>query len=161
VHAIRAGDFTRAHAHLLQADQISAEIGEQSPGVPVNLGWVLRHEGDLQAARAKFVSVLQMSRRIGDKAGLAYASLGVACIASDLGDWRRAGELHGAAQAFIDRIEGPWQEPEDSYRRQSIMVVRQNLGVAQFDQAYARGRTLTFDNAMDLVLGRVGQHAVA
>jgi hypothetical protein len=31
-------------------------------------------------------------------------------------------------------------------------VVREHLGVARFDDAYARGTALSFDDAMDLAL---------
>jgi predicted ATPase/class 3 adenylate cyclase len=153
VHAIRAGDFAAAREHLLQAEQASAEIGETSLSVPVNMGWVLRHEHDLEAARATFEGGVRASRRIGDKAGLAYCSLGLACVAGDLGDWHRAAELHGAAQAFFGRLGGPWQDPEGRYRQESIDLARTRLGAERFDAAYAEGTMLSFDDAIALALG--------
>jgi predicted ATPase/class 3 adenylate cyclase len=159
VHALRAGDAAAARAHLAQARQAGAEIGELSNVVAVNMGWVQRHEHDPEGARATFQDGLRLSRRTGDNYGLAYCSLGLACVAGDLGDWRRAAGLHGAAQAFFDQLGGPWQDPEDRYREDSIAAARRRLGDAQFDQAYARGLALGFDDAIALALGGARQAA--
>src|SRR6202451_2346984 len=66
----------------------------------------------------------------GKRAALAYASLGLACAAADLGDWRRAAELHGVAQSFLDRMTEPWQDLENGYRRDSVAKARTALGGA-------------------------------
>ena len=159
VHALRAGDVAAARAHLVQAGQAGAEVGEQSQVVQVNMGWVLRQEHDPEAARATFQAGVRLSRRIGDTYGLAYCCLGLACVASDLGNWRQSAGLHGTAQAFFDQLGGPWQDPEDRYREDSIAAVRRRLGDAPFDQAYASGRALSFDDAIALALSGPGQVA--
>jgi predicted ATPase/class 3 adenylate cyclase len=152
VHAIRCGDFAAARAHLQRAEEASAEIGEENHVVPVNMGWVLRHEQDLAGARDMFERGLRWSRRVGDTLGLAYCGLGLACIAGDLGDWYRAAELHGVAQAGLDRVGSPWQQPEGQYRQESMATVRTHLGALRFDEAYGRGTALSFDEAIDLAL---------
>jgi predicted ATPase/class 3 adenylate cyclase len=159
VHALRAGDVAAARAHLVQAEQAGAEIGELSHVVPVNMGWVLRQEHDPEAAQTTFQDGLRLSRRTGDRYGLAYCTLGLACVAGDLGDWHRAAGLHGAAQAFFDQLGGPWQDPEDRYREDSIAALRRRLGDAQFDEAYAHGLTLGFDDAIALALSGARQVA--
>ena len=155
VHALRAGDLPTARAHLEQAAAIMPEIGEKSHHVTVNLGWVLRQENDTDGARSKFQAGLRMSHRNGERAGIAYAGLGLACVAADEDDWYRAAEFHGAAQAFLDRTGEPWQEPEARYRRESLDKLRAHLGAEQLDRAYGKGIALSFDDAFDLVLGRV------
>lgn len=130
-------------------------IGEKDHHVSVNLGWVLLKESDPDAARSMFEAGLRMSRRNGERSGIAYASLGMACLAADLGDWYRAAKLHGVAQAFHDRTGEPWQEPEARYRRDSLNEVRARLGDEQFERAYAKGMALSLDEALDQALGRV------
>jgi predicted ATPase/class 3 adenylate cyclase len=152
VHALRAGDIPAARAHLVQAEQARAEIGERSHVAAVNVGWVLRLENDPAAGQATFQDGLRLSRRTGDRYGLAYCSLGAACVAGDLGDWHRAAGLHGVAQAFLDHLGGPWQDPEDRYREESIAAARSRLGDAKFDEAYAHGLALSFDDAVALAL---------
>jgi predicted ATPase/class 3 adenylate cyclase len=155
VHALRVGDIPTARTHLEQAAAIMPEIGEKSHHVTVNLGWVLRQENDAHGARAKFEASLRISLRNGERVGVAYSSLGLACVAADEGDWHRAAEVHGAAQAFLDRTGEPWQEPEGRYRRESLDKLRAQLGAEQFDRAYGAGNVLGFDDALDVVLGRV------
>jgi predicted ATPase/class 3 adenylate cyclase len=159
VHSIRQGDFATARAHLLQAAEAAAEIGEENHVILVNLGWVLRQEHDPEAARAEFETGLRRSRRSGDKYIMAYSCMGLACVESDLGDWQHAAELHGVAQAFLDLGGEPWQEPEVEYRRESIDKARERLGAGQFEAAYARGSALSFDDAVDLALSH--QHQAA
>ena len=94
-----------------------------------------------------------MSRRNGDRAGIACASLGLACLAADADDWRRAAVLHGVAQAFLDPSGLPWDEPEMRYRQDSLGQLRAHLGQQQFERAYASGMALSSDEAFHLALG--------
>ena len=100
-----------------------------------------------------FEASLRTSRRNGDRAAIAYASLGLACLAEDQGDWRQAGQLHGAAQALLDRTGKPWEDPEARYRRDSLDNVRARLGDEQCDRAYGEGTALSIDEALDLARG--------
>ncbi|MGO8959344.1 MAG: adenylate/guanylate cyclase domain-containing protein [Streptosporangiaceae bacterium] len=152
-HALRAGDIPAARAHLEQAARLMQEIGLTSHFVSTNLAWVLRQEGDLPSARSRFAEGLQVSRRNGDRSGLAYASLGLACLTADAGDWYQAGQLHGITQAFLDRTGECWQEPETRYRHDSINKVRSALGKEQFERAYTQGKALSLDQALNLALG--------
>jgi predicted ATPase/class 3 adenylate cyclase len=155
VHALRAGDLPVARAHLEHAAQAARSIGRESSSVWVNLGWVSRLEDDPAGARSMFEAGLRIARRNGDRADMAYACLGLACVAADLGDWPRSSLLHGVAQALLDRTGEPWQEPEAGYRRESLDVLRSRLGDEQANRAYAAGLALSLDQALDQALGRV------
>ena len=149
--ALCAGDIPAARAYLHQAAQALRAMGnEEDPGLSVNLGLILRQDNDRDAARSSFQAGLRMSRRNGDRFNIAYASLGLACLAADTGDWHRAAVLHGVAQAFLDRTGQPWQQPEARYRQDSLDVVRGHFGHEQFEQAYASGMALRSDEALDL-----------
>jgi predicted ATPase/class 3 adenylate cyclase len=154
VHALRAGDIPAAREHLDAAFLAKQAIGERDAHVLVNLGWVLRLDGDPDGARSRFEAALRISRRNGERSGLAYPALGLACLAADRGEWPRAAVLHGVAQAFLDRTGEPWQEPEASYRQQSLDQAKANLGHEQTEAAYARGLALSFEDALDLASGR-------
>jgi predicted ATPase/class 3 adenylate cyclase len=156
VRALLTGDMPAARAHLEQAAQGSHVIGEDQSVVWINLGWVLRAENDPAASRAMFEAVLRIARRTGQRYVLAYAGLGLACLAADLGDWHRAAVLHGAAQALLDRIGDRWQEPEDDYRRDNVSQIRAQLGDDGFELAFAEGMTLGFDDAVDVAFGNAG-----
>jgi predicted ATPase/class 3 adenylate cyclase len=154
--ALCADDIPAARAHLEQAAQLEQEIGLKGHVVSTNLGWVLRQEGDLPSARSRFTAGLKVSRRSGNRSGLAYTSLGLACLTADAGDWHQAGQLHGVAQALLDRAGECWQEPETRYRDDSIGKVRSALGEEQFEHAYTHGKALSLDQALDVVLKTAG-----
>jgi len=161
VHALRAGDIPAARAHLEEAARVMRALGETGPHVPANLGWALREDGDPDGAGSSFAAALRMSRRNGEGSGLAYAALGLACLAADSGEWSRAGVLHGAAQAFLDRTGEPWQNPEARYRQENLDRIRAHLGDEQVDEAYARGLALSFEDGLDLAAGRLSERQPA
>jgi predicted ATPase/class 3 adenylate cyclase len=147
------GDLAAARAHLEQAAQLAQAIGSSSHHPPVNLGWVLREEGDLDGARSRFEEGLRISRRNGDRSGLAEASVGLAFLASDLGDWHRAVVLHGAAHAFLDPTGGRWGIPEKK-RMDNLNQLRARIGGEQFERVYAHGVGLSLEEAVDVALGK-------
>jgi tetratricopeptide (TPR) repeat protein len=128
VHALRARDIPAARAYLDQATEAMREIRTEDPHLSINMGWVLRQDGDTGGARASFLGALRRSRRDGDRYGSAYAFLGLACLAADTGEGKRAAALHGAAKAFLSRTGLPWEELEAGYRRESLEQVRAQLG---------------------------------
>ena len=113
---------------------------------------VLREEGDLDGATAMVQDGLRISRRRGDRYGLAYSMLCVAFIATDLGDWQRAAELHGVAQAFLDQIGQPWLFVYKRFRQRSIDTISVRLGKEELERCYAKGRGLGFDAAIEMAL---------
>jgi tetratricopeptide (TPR) repeat protein len=150
-HALQSGDLESTRDHVEQAMRAASELGgDRSFMATAQLGSVLRLEGNWVAAQAKFAEALRTSRRNGDHTGLAYSYLGMACIAADLHDWQRSAELHGVAQAFVDRTERPWQDLEAGYRRGSIDQVRAALGADEFEREFAEGKALSFDAAFAL-----------
>jgi len=150
-HALSAGDLPAARTYLQQAAQAMRASGEEGIDLSILTGWVRRQDNDPDGARSSFGAALRISRRNGDRPGIAVASLGLACLAADAGDWRQAAVLHGAAEAFLDRTGAPWETLEARYRRDSLDQVRAHLSQEQFEQAHAQGMTLGFDQALDLV----------
>ena len=83
---------------------------------------------------------------------MADAIHGLAAIAGDLGDWRRAAALHGAAQALLDQTGVSW-EPFDARRRQdSLDQIAAALGADHLRQVHAYGMTLSLNQAIDLAV---------
>ena len=157
VHALRAGDIPAARAYLQQAAQAVQTIGGNDLHQSINMGWVLRQDHNPDGSRSSFEKALRLSRRSGDRADVAYASLGLACLAADKGDWHRAAMLHGVAQAFLDRTGLPWEKLEARYRRDSLAQVRAHLGQDQFERAQAKAMALSFSEAFDLASGKASQ----
>jgi predicted ATPase/class 3 adenylate cyclase len=152
-YAVSNGDIPAARAHLEAAAKAGQQIGrEQDSFVSLNLGLILRAEGDLDGARTTFEAGLRISRRNGDSRDMAGAIDGLACLASDAGDWDRAAVLHGAAQAFLNRTGVARDEFDMRYRQDSLDQARAHLGDEQLERAYAQGMTLSDEDALDLAL---------
>ena len=78
VAALRAGDLPTARAHLEAAAQAAQQIGWEHVYISLNLGDVLRAEGDPDGARSTWEAALRISRRNGDNICMASACLGLA-----------------------------------------------------------------------------------
>ncbi|MGD0377482.1 MAG: hypothetical protein ABSB01_23215 [Streptosporangiaceae bacterium] len=156
VAALEAGDISAARAHLDAAAQAAQQIGWDDAFVPGVLGQVLRAEKDPGGARSTSEAALRIGRRNGDNLNMAFACLGLACLAGDAGDWDRAAALHGVAQAFQDRTGNVWQKFYARWRLDSLDQARAHLGDEQLERAYSQGMTLSVDQALDLALRRAG-----
>ena len=150
--ALATGDLPAARAHLEAAAQAAQQIGYEHAGGQANLGDVLRAQRDPGGARSAFEAALRIGRRNGGNWHMAYAVLGLACLAGDAGDWDRAAALHGVAQAFQDRTGNSWQEFAARDRRDSLAQARAHLGDEQLERAYAQGLALSLEKALDLAL---------
>ena len=153
VFALQGGDISGAREHLELSSQALQACGVATYHVKINLGLTLREEGDFEGARDMLEEGLRISRRSGDRFGLAYSILGLACLAVDLGDWWRAAELHGVAQASLDQIGQSWLLYYEPLRQVSIDKASAHLGNDEFQRAYVKGRSTGFDEAIDLALG--------
>ena len=117
-----------------------------------NLALAHRVEKDLDGARSVLEEVLRAGRRIGSTRVTALAVLGLACLAADLADWRRAAMLHGVAQAMRDQTGLRWEPFDARYRQQSLDLISEALGRDQLQRAYAAGMALNYDRAIELAL---------
>ena len=144
VFALEEGNIPAARAHFEEALRVSREIGYVNHYQPiVNLGEVLRGEGDREGARSNFR--MGCASFVESEVWIASANLWLAFLAVDSGDWLRATLLHGVAQAFMDQEGGVWQESEAHHREISINEVRTRLGDAEFERVYAEGKRLSVE----------------
>ena len=147
-------DIAAARAHLETSIRAAKMIGRPLATTLESLGEVLQAEHDLDGARSAFEDAIRLSRRIGHKKPAADAILGLARLAADTGDWHRAATLHGAAQALVDQTGFVWDPDAAELRQESLDLIAAALGDEQLKRAYTQGTTLTFDQAIDLALGR-------
>jgi predicted ATPase len=136
VSSLRKGDLPSARRFLQRAEAAFRAVGLHNPTHMINMGWVLRLEGDEAGSADAFRRALLESRRAGNRPDIPYAALGLACHASDTGAWSRAAILHGFADAFLASSGEPWQDPEDVFRQQSLDEVRGHLGDTDFEVEY-------------------------
>jgi len=150
--ALRAGDSAATRAYVEQALDVAHNVGLSGFDMQIQMAWVLRAEQKPVEARSLLETALRTSQRTSERLGIAYGILGLALVAADTQHWQLSAELHGAAQAAIDRKGQPWQEIEARYREESLQRVRAALTTDEFDRAYANGMALSPDAAISLAL---------
>lgn len=143
------GEAENARETSLEALRLQERIGDDD-GVAIsnlNLASLEASVGDLDAACDHLRGSLDASARLGYREGAAYA-LGIgAQIAVTRGELELAGVLSGAFEELFAALGTPQAEEAERARR-----VRQQIAErADLDALMARGRRLSFDEAVALV----------
>ena len=113
---------------------------------------VLR-QGDYTAAYSFFSDSLAQARG-WHKWGIAWRLEGFAGLAAKEEEPKRAARLYGAAQVLLDSV-GARLDPIDRLGYdQYVAIAREQLGDAAFAQAWAEGRAMTMEQAIDLALDK-------
>ena len=110
-------------------------------------------DGDAASARRLLISVLETARATGEKTFVHVAVLGLALAVGADGDPAVAATLHGAADHQYERAGQAFDSIESELRASDHARLRDALGEAAFDAAYARGRTLSQADAIALAVG--------
>jgi predicted ATPase/Tfp pilus assembly protein PilF len=113
-----------------------------------NLGNVAYEQGDCETARTLYEESLGIQRELGDRQGIACSLEGFAYLAMAEGQRERAVRLWGGAQALREAIGSPPppNKREESERR--LAAVREALGEEAFAAAWARGGSMTLEQAI-------------
>ena len=152
--ALQLAAIPDARRYFQRAEWAFGVIADDQTHTMTNLGWVAREEGDLREANLRFTESMRVNRRSGDGTDIAYALLGIACVAGDEAAWRTSVVLHGVAQAIMDKRDEPWQWPEAGYRQRSLDEAKGSLVRTHFEEAYAEGMALSLADGIELALGR-------
>ncbi len=119
-----------------------------------NLGGICYHEGDRVAARAYYTEALWIASEIESPLYCGYALDGLAALALDAGDARRASRFAGAAQALYERTGVPLEPHEQALRDGYVARLDQALDEEVGALEWERGRTAPFETIVVEALGR-------
>jgi tetratricopeptide (TPR) repeat protein len=150
------GDHARAATMYTQSMALFQEIGHQ-----VMVGWSLhnqaylayQHDDDLQADM-RFRESLRIFRDLGTKDGSAACLAGLARGAALKGDAPRAARLLGAAESICEPIGGLFAPIYATEYGQIVLMARSRLDETAFGEAWAAGRAMSCEEAVDYALGR-------
>lgn len=125
----------------------------------LNLGYTVLYLGDDHQAALFFKQALSLSREVDDERGVVDSLAGFAAVAAAREKAEAAIRLYGAAEAqyqgllaegkTIDSLIDPADRRE--FERYQA-VCRSQLGEAAFETAWAEGRRLTLEQALDEAL---------
>lgn len=144
------GDFEGAAHRFAEGLSVSRRVGDRLP-IRIslyNLALARQGQGDAAAARALLGEGLTLSAEAGDEASVAYFLEGLAGLP---GDPERAATLFGAAEARLEAVGSvPVYAfaPDRSGHDRAVAAVRSRLERGAFEAAWARGRALSFEQAV-------------
>ena len=111
------------------------------------LGEIALERSDLPAASAYYSESIALARALGDTTFLGAGLAAIGSIAADQGQMEQAARLLGAAEAMY-QVAGAWSFiAVRGQSRQAIDAARAALGQEAFDEAWARGRRLSREQA--------------
>jgi predicted ATPase/class 3 adenylate cyclase/Tfp pilus assembly protein PilF len=154
--AIQQRDYAAARVFLGESLPLCREIGDKwLHALALNtLGDLTRTQGDHAAARPLYEESLAISVQLEDQRGIAYCLEGLAAVASELGQRNRAAQLFAAAEALREGSGGQLRTFERADHDRVVAAVRAGLGDQQFISAWAEGRAMAPEQAIEYALGR-------
>src|SRR5262249_31901918 len=115
-------------------------------------GNVATVQGDYASAHTLYEESLGLFRELGDKGGIANALQAFAALSAAQGQEKRVATVWGAVERLREEIGAPLPPNErEDYDRQ-VSSARLALGEEAFAAAWAEGRTMTLEQAIELAL---------
>ena len=122
-----------------------------------NLAQVALARGDHALATRMLEEGVTLSEQIGDEANLSYFLEGLAVVAGMEGDAEHSARLLGAAERLLEETGTSvynYYKPDRSLYDRTTANVRSRLGQEGFEEAWAEGRAMTFEQAVEYALER-------
>ncbi|MEK7328985.1 MAG: helix-turn-helix transcriptional regulator, partial [Chloroflexota bacterium] len=118
------------------------------------LGLVASHMGDYGRAVTLFTECLPLFQELGNKYGLAACLTGWAGLTMSQTPRQplRAAKLLGAAEAILETIDNPLRPHHRIEYEAIVAAARAQLDEAAFNTAWAEGRALTMEGAIEYAL---------
>jgi len=148
------GDYERSASLLQKSLDFKRAQGDQL-GIAsslANLGKLALLRQDYAGAESYFHESLALRQMSGDQAGMLSPLSGVAESAMLRGDAVRSARLYSACEALHQEFGFP-MTPEDRKKHDHhVAALCQQLGQADFEAAWAMGRSMTMDQAVAYAL---------
>jgi non-specific serine/threonine protein kinase len=154
--ALGRGDLDSAAARLEESLALCHELGDRRSTAMALfiLGITELRRGNLDRGAALLEEGARVALELGDRLGAAYFAEGLAKSSALRGSPMRAARLWGAAEALREQIGVSLSKFDlaNSDYEQDVAAVRSALGEASFDAAWAEGRVMPFERAVEYAL---------
>jgi predicted ATPase/DNA-binding SARP family transcriptional activator len=152
--AEQQGDNFAARRFYEESIATAHELGEKNMVAYAlnSLAHVVYLQGNPIDARRYYRESLVVGQEIGEKRVIAYCIEGIAKVAARYGNAAQAAQLLGAAEVLRQAIGAPLSGAEHSELDQDVIVTRERLGEGNFEDAWAEGRAMPLEQAMELAL---------
>jgi tetratricopeptide (TPR) repeat protein len=95
---------------------------------------------------------LKLSEEVGSRGNAVYCLEGLAAVAADQGKYERAARLWGASEALREALRAPMAPNDRAFCEPFIEAARTHTDHAVFTTAWAEGRKLSLDQAVEYAL---------
>jgi len=146
------GDYERAGRYYRQSEALLRGMGDQGDLARLihNLGYVDLQAGDLTAAGNRFRESLAMFRRLGNQRGIAECLAGLGGLSSAQSRPLQGVKLLSKAHALMEVAGAAWWPADRTEIERTLQTTRANLDEATFEDAWAAGKGMTLEGAIDL-----------
>jgi non-specific serine/threonine protein kinase len=154
--ALGSGDLDSAAARLEESLALCRELGDRRSAAMALfvLGMTELRRGNLDQGAALLEEGARVALELGDKLGAPYFAEGLAKSSVLRGSPVRAARLWGTAEALREQIGvalSKFDLANSDYER-DVDAVRSALGEAAFEAAWAEGRVMPFERAIEYAL---------
>ncbi len=148
------GDYGRATRVFEDSVDHATAVGNLSAlgNTYKGLATLARIEGDYTRAMALHQQSLSISQGIGHKLHMAESLAGLAAVASAQNMPERAARLYGVAESLREQIGGAVAPADRADYEQNVRSVRDALGEKLFAAAWAEGRAMALERAIEYAL---------
>jgi predicted ATPase/transcriptional regulator with XRE-family HTH domain/Tfp pilus assembly protein PilF len=150
----RQGDHRRA-SRLHEESLASFRVMRSRWGIAGSLrllGAMAREQGDYVRATALLQESLQLGHEIGRRKLVAECLEGLILVALHAGQPSRAAQFGGAAEALREALGAPLPLQEQADLARAVQAIRTALGEQCLLAAWAAGRTMPLDQAVETAL---------
>jgi hypothetical protein len=160
--AIFCGNHERSRSLVEETWNLAHELGnwELVAVCMNNLGFAALDSGDDQQAGQLFADALRIRQKLCHRAGLSWPIAGLAEVAAARRQTARAATLCAMAQAVVDDAGVPFVEGMRRRQGRAITAARAVLGETAFAAAWAEGRMMPQNKAIDYALSVIHQNEV-
>lgn len=151
--ALNQGNYDRAESLASESLSIYRELGDkrQVGGSLYAVALAIHSRGDYATARTLLTEALSFLHEVNEKTYTARCLEAIAGIDVAEGEFERAARLFGAAEALTQTIKLAVLLQRSEYER-NVTAVRIRMDQATFAKAWAEGRAMTLEQAIEYAL---------
>ncbi len=149
-------DYPMARSFYEESLALRRELGD-TRGIAVsliNLGLVALHQDEDRQAATYFEESLPLFQKLDSTRGIIDCLAGLAGVAGKKGQPERAARLFGAVEAQREAIQTGLAYADRIEEDRHLDAVRAQLDESTFAVAWAEGRAMTLEQAVDYALGK-------
>jgi hypothetical protein len=153
------GNFALAKGYYAESLEFARDLGSGIFAPAKNLGCILLYQGEIDRAKTLFAECMNLARQGGRKATLGYAIQGYAALAAVEKHPRKAITLLAVTRKLQEEAADKYIiSPAGEYDfARNLALARQQVDEASFNAAWAEGRTMTLEQAIEYALDENSQ----